>query len=67
MMVYVDHGGRPRLIGHTVILSRLAAEHPVWTFSFTPPGQDAPVVEQALILSPGDQPEALPGWLRLVP
>ncbi len=80
MKVYAEDGGHQRLVGRADIPADVGPVYEVVLFGaasvlrdlFTigsvtqfPGGGGAPVVERAVLLSPMQRPEVLPGWQPL--
>ena len=77
MRVYLDDGGDKRLVGRADMpedtgpvyeaplfgaASVIAESFVIGSVTHLPAGGGAPVVERAVILSPGQLAELLPGW-----
>ena len=80
MKVYLDEGGHKRLVGLADVpqdcgtvyevpvigaISVIVERFAVGTVMRLPEGGDAPVVERAVLLAPGQIAKLLPGWVRL--
>lgn len=80
MKVYVDDCGEKRLIGRADVpdgqdlfyevslfgaISTMIERFTLGVVTHLPAGGAVPIVERAVLLSPGQQPELLPGWQPL--
>jgi hypothetical protein len=80
MDVYADEGGEMRLIGHAAVphdsgpvfevplfgaVSIIRERFTIGTVTHLPEGSEDPVVVRAVLLSPGQSPNLLPGWRPL--
>ena len=80
MKVYLDDAGEKRLLGRAEVPEDVGAvyelplfgaastivEHfAIGTVTHLPEGGGAPVVERAVVLTPDQRPELLPGWQPL--
>jgi hypothetical protein len=80
LKVYADDGGFKRLLGRAEIeddggpvyrvylfgaASTISAHFTVATVTHLGSGAEPPHVERAIVLSPGQRPELLPGWQPL--
>lgn len=77
MDVYADDDGEMRLVGHAAVptdcgpvfevplfgpVSVIRERFTICTVNLLPEGGREPVVIRAVLLSPGQMPELLPGW-----
>ena len=77
MDVYADDGGEMRLIGHAAVphdcgpiyevplfgpVSVIRERFTIGTVTHLPGAGESPVVVRAVLLSPGQLPDLLPGW-----
>ena len=77
MDVYADEAGEMRLVGHAAVpadcgpvfevplfgpVSVIRERFTIGTVTLLPEGGREPVVIRAVLLSPGQMPELLPGW-----
>ena len=77
MDVYADEDGEMRLVGHAAVppdcgpvfevplfgpASVIRERFTIGTVTLLPEGGREPVVIRAVLLSPGQMPELLPGW-----
>ena len=77
MDVYADEDGEIRFVGHAAVppdcgpvfevplfgpVSVIRERFTIGTVTLLPEGGGAPVVIRAVLLSPGQKPELLPGW-----
>jgi hypothetical protein len=78
--VYLDDGGDKRLVGRADVpdthgpvyevpmftaTSVIVERYTVGVVTHLPEGGGAPVVERAVLLTPGQPPDLLPGWQPL--
>jgi hypothetical protein len=77
MKVYLDQGGKKRLIGRADIeddgmpvfrvrlfgaASSITDDYAMGTVTHLPADGSSPLVERVLFVGPGQRPELLPGW-----
>ena len=80
MKVYTDEVGAKRLVGRADIAesegpvyqvalfgasSSIVDNFTIGSVTYLPAGGGMPIVERAVLLSPGQRPEVLPGWQTL--